>query len=276
MERIDRSLWPTTRDIIAGLGDIGRRLVEIQASEGASGNISVLVGWNIPAPEEFNEVEEIDCPISVPELSGASFFVTGSGRRLRELDRDPLSILAFVTILEGGKRCLVSSAPQRLFERPTSEFNSHLSVHAQHVNNGGKGLHTVVHAQPLYLTYLSHIEDYRDELTMNRRILRWQPETMVTLPEGIGVLPFLMPGSEELRNATTEKMKDHRIVLWSCHGVMTRSNLSIKRAVDLIEYVEAAAHYEYLNLSAGNKSTGLADTDMRRIADSFGKTQKFF
>lgn len=276
MERIDRSLWPSTRDVLDALGDTGRRLVEIQASEGASGNISVLLGWNVPAPEEFNEVEEIDAPLVVPELAGASFFVTGSGRRLRELDRDPLSILAFVTVLEGGKRCTVATAPQRLFEKPTSEFNSHMSVHALHVRNGGQGLHTVLHAQPLYLTYLSHIEEYRDERTMNRSILRWQPETMVTVPEGIGVLPFMMPGSETLRQATTEKMKSHRIVLWSCHGVMTRTARSVKKAVDLIEYVEAAAHYEYLNLMAGGRSQGLSDENMRTIAQTFGKTQVFF
>jgi len=48
-----------------------------------------------------------------------------------------------------------------------------------------------------------------------------------------------------------QSLRRHRIVIWGKHGVMARSDVSIKRAADRVEYAETAAKYEYLNLSAG-------------------------
>ncbi len=79
--------------------------------------------------------------------------------------------------------------------------------------------------------------------------LRWQAETIVHLPEGIGYLPFMVPGSEELTSANLESLRHHQLVLWAKHGVMARSETSVLVACDLIEYAEAAARYEYLNLA---------------------------
>jgi hypothetical protein len=39
-------------------------------------------------------------------------------------------------------------------------------------------------------------------VVLNRRLLRWQPETLVQLPEGPAALPFLLPGSAALMEAT--------------------------------------------------------------------------
>lgn len=68
----------------------------------------------------------------------------------------------------------------------------------------GTNFHAVVHAQPPYITYLSHIAAYRDEERLNRHLLHWEPETIVNLPEGIGVVPFLVPGSSAIVSATVK------------------------------------------------------------------------
>jgi len=47
---------------------------------------------------------------------------------------------------------------------------------------------------------------------------------------------------------TLESLRKHRIVVWAKHGVMAQSDVSVKRAVDRVEYAETAAKYEYLNL----------------------------
>ena len=41
------------------------------------------------------------------------------------------------------------------------------------------------------------------------------------------------------------RLRHHRIVIWAKHGVMARSDVSVKRAADRIEYAETAAKYEY-------------------------------
>jgi rhamnulose-1-phosphate aldolase len=158
----------------------------------------------------------------------------------------------------------------------TSEFNSHLAVHYDQVLKTGTNFHALVHAQPPHLTYLSHVERYRDEKYLNTHLLRWQPETIITLPEGIGFVPFLIPGSEELMAHTVTSLQKHRIIIWGKHGVMARSDISVKRATDRVEYAETAAKYEYLNLSTGEIGEGLSVEEIRAICSTFQIQQTIF
>jgi rhamnulose-1-phosphate aldolase len=111
---------------------------------------------------------------------------------------------------------------------------------------------------------------------MNRHVLRWEPELIVNLPEGIGHVPFLVPGSSDLMKATVESLRAHRVVIWGKHGVIARSDQSVKRAADRIEYAEAGARYEYMNLAAGELGEGLTDVQVRAICTAFGVQQRIF
>lgn len=189
---------------------------------------------------------------------------------------DPAANLGCVVVDEGGKTGRLYTSPRKLFTRLTSEFNSHLAVHHDQVVRSGTNFHAVVHAQPPYLTYLSHIPRYQHEPYLNRHLLRWQPELIVQLPEGIGHVPFLIPGSAELMAATVESLRQHRIVVWGKHGVMARSDISAKRAADRIEYAETAARYEYMNLANHEQGEGLSADEIRAIAKSWNIEQSIF
>jgi rhamnulose-1-phosphate aldolase len=234
------------------------------------------MGWPVEPRRRFPNVEEITLPDPLPELANTSFLVSGSGRRLREIIVDPGANLGFVTINFGGKTAKLYTSGRRLFQRVTSEFNSHLAVHRDQIVRTGTNFHAVIHAQPLHLTYLSHIPRYRDQCYLNQHLLRWQPETIVNLPEGIGVLPFILPGSPELMAGTVEKLREHRVVLWSKHGVMSRSDNSVKRAGDRIEYAETGARYEYLNLTNGEMGEGLTVDEIHSVCATFGIQQNVF
>ena len=138
------------------------------------------------------------------------------------------------------------------------------------------GLHAVIHAQPVHLTHLSHLQEYQDEKTLSRRLLRWQPEAILNMPEGIGVVPFLLPGSAQLVVETKLSLRTHRIVIWARHGVMARADNSILHASDLIEYAETAAHYETLNRFANAPGGGLSAEEIREIAKSWNVAQSVF
>jgi rhamnulose-1-phosphate aldolase len=221
-------------------------------------------------------VERIDLPVAVPELAGKALLTTGSGRRLREIIQDPAANLGCLVVAEDGKTGWLYTSPRRLFARLTSELNSHLSVHQDQVRATGTNFHAVIHAQPPYLTYLSHIPAYQGEPYLNRHILRWQPELIVNLPEGVGTIPFLIPGSSELMQATIESLRTHRVVVWGKHGVMARSDMSVKRASDRIEYAEAAARYEYMNLANNERGEGLTPEQIRAICQAFNVQQSIF
>ncbi|OQA40786.1 MAG: Rhamnulose-1-phosphate aldolase [Chloroflexi bacterium ADurb.Bin325] len=268
--------YPELSELLTLMGEAGQRMSEIDATEAAAGNISVYVGWPLDPRRIFPNVETLTLPAAVPELAGRAFLVSGSGRRLREIIHDPPANLGCVIVDEGGVTGRLYTSQRRLYARLTSEFNSHLSVHRDQVAQTGTNFHAVIHAQPPHLTYLSHIPRYLDELFLNRRLLRWQPETIINLPEGLGVIPFRLPGSPELMGATVETLRTHRVVLWAKHGVMARSDQSVKRASDRIEYAETGARYEYMNLVNGEQAEGLSDDEMRTICRAFNVQQSIF
>ncbi len=214
--------------------------------------------------------------MAVPHLAGGSILMSGSGRRLREILQDPIANLGFVTINPGGKTARLYSSPRRLYARLSSEFNSHLAIHEDQVALTGTNFHAVAHAQPRYLTYLSHIAEYREEVYFNRQLLRWEPELIVNLPEGIGIVPFQVPGTPALMQGTVEALRHHRIVVWCKHGVVARSEISIKRASDRVEYAEAAAHYEYLDLANDQRADGLSPDEIRAICKEWNIQQSIF
>jgi len=268
--------YPELDDLLRAIGEAGRHVAAIEASEGAAGNISVCVRWPVEPRTRFPVVEELELPQAVPELAGARLLVTGSGRRLREIIDDPTANLGCVVVNEGGRTAKLYASHHRRFDRLTSEFNSHLAVHQDQVRATGTNFHAVIHAQPIHLTYLSHVPRYQDAAYLNARLLRWQPETIVNLPEGIGIVPFLVPSSAELMAANIASLRRHRIVVWAKHGVMARSDVSVKRAADRVEYAETAAKYEYLNFSAGESGEGLSADEIRAICNTLGVRQEFY
>ncbi len=261
--------YPDLDELLTTIGEAGLRVSSIDASEGAAGNISLFIGWPLEVRRRFPLAEPLDLPHPVPALAGGLIIVTGSGRRLRDIRSDPSANLGAVIIHDDGRTAHLCTSPRRLFQRVTSEFNSHLAVHDDQVARTATNFHALIHAQPPHLTYLSHIPAYRDETYLNQRLLRWEPETIVNLPEGIGVLPYKLPGSHDLMEANVAGLRTHRVVVWSKHGVMARSDMSVTRAADRVEYAEAAAVYEYMDLVTGGQGEGLTTDELREIVRAF-------
>jgi rhamnulose-1-phosphate aldolase len=262
--------------LLVQIGQVGKRLSDIGAAEGAAGNLSVCFREQLDVSSIFPDVQRIDLPVPAPDLAGATVIVSGAGRRLRDLLDFPTANLACIIVEPGGQTGRMFTSTDCQFKRVTSEFNSHLAVHHDQMRSRDVKLHAVVHAQPLHLTYLSHLTRYQDEGYLNRHLLRWQPETIYIFPGGMGVLPFMLPGSAQLTGASVPALRAHRLVIWSQHGVMARADDSILHAFDLIEYAETAAHYEYLNLSAGGLSGGLSPEQLRAISQHWNIEQKLF
>ena len=85
--------YPELDELLTMIGEAGQRMSDIDATEGAAGNISVYMGWPVEPRRRFPLVETIDLPVPMPEFSGRAFLVTGSGRRLREIIQDTACLL---------------------------------------------------------------------------------------------------------------------------------------------------------------------------------------
>ncbi len=266
----------TLAEVLESMGAAGRRLNNIDAVEAGAGNLSAVLNWDVDLGEFFDAQREIDLPLAAPNLAGYTVLVTGSGCRLRGVHQQPARNVGAVAVHEGGTTGTLHYKSSGNFEKPTSEFNSHLAVHDDQVGRRGVDFHAVIHAQPPHLTLLSHIPEFQGTTELNRAILRWEPETIVQLPEDVKYLPFMVPGSAELMENNVAGLRDHQIVLWAKHGVMARSDASPLGACDKIEYAETGALYEYKNLATGGRGQGLSDQELRRVVEAFDVPTNLF
>jgi rhamnulose-1-phosphate aldolase len=256
---------PDLESVVRSIGRAGRRLAELGACEGAAGNISVAVRGALDPGSLFANTETITLPVAVPELAGTTFVATGSGCRLRDLLDEPQANLGCLVVDGDGVTGTLFSSPQRRFARLTSELNSHVAVHYRQLLASGRTYHALIHAHAPHLTFLSHLADYQDQAFLNRRLMRWEPEAIIFLSEGIGVAPFNVPGSPELMAATVGLLDRHQVVIWGKHGVIAHSFDPVEEALDRIEYAEAAARYEYMDLVTGSRATGMSDDEIRAV-----------
>lgn len=246
------------------------RLSAMGALEGAAGNISLFLPTATPGidtllADRWPPARELLLP-EAASLPAGVLLITGAGRRLSDISSAPDAVLCALAFSGHGDATLHRAAEHGV--EPTSEIDSHLGIHAA-VLGAQAEPHAVVHAQPPRLTYLSHIPAYQDEPRLNRQLLRWQPETLVTLPEGLHLLPFVTPGTAQQGQETTEAMRGRRLVIWARHGVVARSHGGPSAAVDLIDYAEAAAGYEVTDMLAGRPADGLSLSELRGIARRF-------
>lgn len=86
----------------------------------------------------------------------------------------------------------------------------------------------------------------------------------------------MVPGSAELMTNNVRALRDHVIVLWRRHGIMVRSDASPLHAVDKVEYAETGAMYEIRNQQLNQVSTGLSNTDLKRVIAAFGVETDLF
>ncbi len=267
-------------EILAQMGAAGRRLDHMGAVEAGAGNISVSVrasAQDLGLADRFPEVHPgTELPLPAPALAGYTVLVTGSGCRLRDVAGSPEANVSAFVVDDGGLTGTWYTHPDKAYVRPTSEFNSHLAVHNDQVDQRGVAFQAVIHAQPPYLVQLSHIKDIRNTRDFNRRILRWEPETIVQLPAGIEVLDFMVPGGQELMENNVRALRDHVIVLWSKHGIMVRSDVAPLAAVDKVEYAETGAMYEVRNLMTGGLGEGVTDAELRAVVEAFNVPTDLF
>lgn len=259
----------TTTEILAAMGEAGLRLDHLGAVEAGAGNISFSTNADVDLSSYLPDATpNTPLPWKVPALAGRTVFVTGSGCRLRDIAAHPHRNVSAFIVDQGGETGTWYTHPNRTFAKPTSEFNSHLGVHNDQIEQRRVDQLSVIHAQSPYLVQLSHDKETRNTAAFNRAIMRWEPETIVQVPAGIEVLDFMVPGSQELMENNVRALRDRIIVLWAKHGIMVRADESPIHAVDKVEYLETGAMYELRNRMDG-RGEGLTDDEIRRVIREF-------
>ena len=95
---------------------------------------------------------------------------------------------------------------------------------------------------------------------------------MVVFPDGVGVLPWMICGNDEIGRATAEKMKDFRLVVWAMHGIFGTGK-DLDEAFGLIETVEKAAEI-YIKIMNTPIKQDITDAQLKVLAEAFGVTPR--
>lgn len=202
------------------------------------------------------------------ELVGKYFLVTGSGKYFKNVQFDPENNLGILRVAEDAHSVdlLWGYSDGGL---PTSELPAHFMGHIARLAVDPEN-RVVMHCHATHLLAMTFSHEITSK-AITRTLWEMCTECLVVFPEGIKVLPWLVPGSNEIGEATAKAMKDFRLVLWSFHGVYGAGR-TIDETFGLIETAEKAAEvYTYVQAQGGMKQT-ITDENFKALAKQFGVT----
>ncbi len=221
---------------------------------------SILEHLNMDA--EWKEIG-----ITVPNLAGEYFLVTGSGKFFRNIIIQPEDSIAIIEIDELGKNYrirwgLVNGG------RPTSELPSHLMNHeVKLIASGGK--HRVIyHAHTTNVIALTFVLPLEDKV-FTRELWEMATECPVVFPDGVGVVPWMVPGGRDIAIATSELMKKYDVAIWAHHGIFC-SGENFDLTFGLMHTVEKSAEILVKVLSMRpNKLQTITPQNFKDLAKDF-------
>lgn len=175
-------------------------------------------------PEETESVKEFFTPgswqdigTSVPDLAGEFFLVTGSGKYFRNVSIMPEDSICIIEIDEKGEKYrimwgLIGGG------RPTSELPSHLMNHEVKKKLTDGRYRVIYHAHTTNIIALTFVLPLKDEV-FTRELWEMATECPVVFPDGVGVVPWMVPGGRDIAVATSELMKTYDVAIWAHHGL---------------------------------------------------------
>ncbi len=202
--------------------------------------------------------------LSLPALAGESFLVTGQGKYMRTLGQEPAASCGVITLdSQGASYCLRWGLSQD--GRPTSELPTHLMCQA--AKKGGNAAERLIyHAHPANIIALSFVLP-PSPAALSQALWSAMPECPMVFPEGVGVVPYTIPGGHAIARATAELMRTFNAVLWAQHGLLC-AGANFEQTFGLMETVEKAAEIYVKVLSMGGPQYGPKKQELYEVNTS--------
>jgi rhamnulose-1-phosphate aldolase len=236
------------------------------------GNISYLLTEEEVAA--YLDIEKVVRTIPMQfdgkELAGKYFIVTGSGKYFKNVIDDPAVNLGVIRVAADGKNLELLWGLED-GGRPTSELPSHFMSHIARMKVDPEN-RIVMHTHATHLLAMTFTHPL-EEKALTRTLWQMCTECLVVFPEGVGIIPWLVPGTNEIGEATAAKMHDFRLVIWPFHGIYGAGR-NMDEVFGLIETAEKAAKvYTYVQAQGGAKQA-ITDQQLKDLADAFGVTPR--
>ena len=251
--------------------DTAANMYRLGWDERNGGNISVLLDPNEVADclDTDRVLRRIPMNFHAAPLAGKIFLVTGTGKYFKNVRNDPETNLGIIRVSDDGSTAelLWGYADGGRF---TSELPAHLMSHMVRLRIDPEH-RIVMHTHPTNTHAMTHIHPL-DEKSFTRTLWGTCTECIVVFPDGVGVLPWMVCGTNEIGEATARKMETYRLVIWPQHGIYGVGR-SMDEAFGLIETVEKAAelYMKYASFPVLNRIT---DAQLDDLAHAFGLTYR--
>lgn len=251
---------------IESVAEVAGMLWQKGWAERNGGNITVNITDDID--EEMKKRPAIAGPfptgLDLPFLKGCFFYCKGTGKRMRDLARDPMANGSIIRICDDCRSYeIIAEQPVK----PTSELPSHLALH-NYLVGSGSNYKASLHTHPIELVAMSHSAEFHDSARLTKLLWSMIPETLAFAPLGLGFVPYAMPSSVELAEATLEQVRNFDVVLWEKHGTVAVGT-DIMDAFDQTDVLNKAACIYMRSRSMGFVPEGMSEAQMKEIQDAF-------
>lgn len=200
----------------------------------------------------------------LPHLKGCYFYCKGTQKRMRDLARRPMENGSVIRICDDcASYVIIADQPVQ----PTSELPSHLSVH-DYLLSRGVPYKASLHTHPIELVAMSHSPKFLEKDVATTLLWSMIPETKAFCPRGLGIIPYRLPGSVELAEATIRELSDYDVVMWEKHGVFA-VDTDIMSAFDQVDVLNKSAQIYMSAKSMGFEPQGMTAEQMREMSVAF-------
>ncbi len=271
MEFISRN--SELNNIIEEVSEVAGYLWQRGWAERNAGNISVNISDKISeGPDNLDEFPYFELMTPYPALALGYFFVSGTGKRMRDLAREPMGNALIIHLNKEGSGYHIISKDKSVISnfKPTSELPTHLGIHEMIAQRGSEEK-VVIHTHANELVALTQIKEYCDQEKLNNLLWGMHPETIVFVPGGVGFVPYVTPGTEQIAVETLKVLENYKVALWEKHGVFAIGE-SVFETFDVIDILGKAAKIFFLVKSSGHEPEGLSDEQLavlKELASNF-------
>lgn len=205
--------------------------------------------------------------INASPLANRYLLVTGSGKYFKNVKSAPEKNACIVRVTkEGDAVDIIWGLTEGGI--PTSELSTHLASHMARLSVD-QTHRVIIHTHATYTNMMSAVVDL-DEKSFTKSLWGLNTENIIIFPEGVGIIPWEIPGNGIIGKNTAEKIKHFRIVLWPLHGVVASGD-TLDSTFGLIETVEKAA-MTYMMINNHKQTKLIGDEDLKRLAKAFNVT----
>ncbi|MBW1251678.1 MULTISPECIES: rhamnulose-1-phosphate aldolase [Pantoea] len=202
----------------------------------------------------------------VPDLANDWFLVTGSGKFFRNVQLDAADSLVLLQVDDKGLSYRIHWGLSN-GGMPTSELASHFQSHAvrKRVTQGADRV--IMHCHATNFMALSYVVNL-DAARFTRLLWEGSTECLVVFPDGVGVLPWMVPGTDDIGQATADEMATHSLVMWPFHGIFG-AGPTLDDTFGLIDTAEKSSEVVVKALSMGGIRQSITTAQLIALGERF-------